>query len=102
MTSDLFGIWLKELNRKMAKEKRSILLTVDNASCHNSGIELELSNVKVQFLPKNTTSIMQPLDMGIIVATKVLGMYLAFYQTIFFAGKSNFNHLSPFYLMRDS
>ena len=31
-----------------------------------------------------------------------LGMYLAFYQTIFFAGKSNFNHLSPFYLMRDS
>ena len=72
MTSDLFGIWLKELNRKMAKEKRSILLTVDNASCHNSGIELELSNVKVQFLPKNTTSIMQPLDMGIIAATKVL------------------------------
>ena len=71
MTSDLFGIWLKELNRKMAKEKRSILLTVDNASCHNSGIELELSNVKVQFLPKNTTSIMQPLDMGIIAATKV-------------------------------
>ena len=56
MTSDLFGIWLKELNRKMAKEKRSILLTVDNASCHNSGIELELSNVKVQFLPKITTS----------------------------------------------
>ena len=70
MTSELFSFWLKDLNKKMMMEKRKILLLVDNAACHNSGLELELSNVEVVFLPKNTTSIMQPLDMGIIQATK--------------------------------
>ena len=29
MTSELFGMWLKELNKKMIMEKRKILLTVD-------------------------------------------------------------------------
>ena len=72
MTSDLFESWLRDVNRKMGSENRHILLLVDNASCHNSAVELELSNVEVQFLPKNTTSILQPMDMGIIAATKVI------------------------------
>ena len=66
MTSQLFESYLRDLNKKVM-EKRQILLIVDNASCHNSGMEVELSHVKVKFLPPNTTSIMQPLDMGVMI-----------------------------------
>ena len=37
---------------------------MDNASCHP--IDSELSNIKLQFFPPNTTAKLQPLDQGII------------------------------------
>ena len=47
----------------MKKQNRTILLFVDNPSSHPL---VNLSNVKVQFLPPNTTSLTQPMDQGII------------------------------------
>ena len=68
MTSGVFETWLKKLNRKMASEKRKILLFLHNASSHPT---VEYSNEKLQFFPPNTTSMLQPMDQGIIQATKV-------------------------------
>ena len=69
MTGDIFGDWLREINLKMNKAKRKILLFVDNATSH---VDLNLSNVTVKFMPPNLTSEVQPLDKGIIQAVKLL------------------------------
>lgn len=67
MTSVLFKTYLYELNEDLKRNKRKILLLLDNAPSHPC---VELSNIELMFLPKNTTSIIQPLDMGIIKALK--------------------------------
>ena len=64
MTSDIFASWLERFNKKMNAKKRHVLLLLDNAPCHPS--TQSLSNVSLQFLPPNTTSVLQPLDLGII------------------------------------
>ncbi|GFQ79703.1 tigger transposable element-derived protein 6 [Trichonephila clavata] len=48
----------------MRREKRRILLFLDNCTVHNNAPPL--SNVKLQFFPPNSTSRLQPLDQGII------------------------------------
>ncbi|KAI1003886.1 hypothetical protein K3495_g4332 [Podosphaera aphanis] len=68
MTRELFPEWLMRFHEKIKKEQRHVLL-LDNAPSHISN-GLDLSNVKIQFLPPNTTSRMQPLDAGIISAFK--------------------------------
>ena len=69
MTTPIFQCWLKGWNKELIKQKCEILLLIDSAPSHivdNSGY----SNIKVQFLPPNTTSQIQPLDQGIIRVTK--------------------------------
>uniref|UniRef100_U9TAP3 DDE-1 domain-containing protein n=1 Tax=Rhizophagus irregularis (strain DAOM 181602 / DAOM 197198 / MUCL 43194) TaxID=747089 RepID=U9TAP3_RHIID len=51
----------------MLRENRQL---IDNARCHESENINSLSNVKVHFLPPNTTSFLQPLDQGIIYSLK--------------------------------
>ena len=64
MTAAAFTEWLKSLERKMAVKKRHILLLLDNAPSHIHSVEL--TYVKIEMLPPNTTSHIQPLDAGII------------------------------------
>lgn len=45
-------------------QQRHILLLVDDAPAHP--VVNDLTNVQVQFLPKNTTGLVQPLDAGVI------------------------------------
>ena len=52
----------------MKSLNRSVVLFLDNATSHK--IEREYSNLKVIFLPTNTTSVLQPLDQGIIFTIK--------------------------------
>ena len=59
--------YLKNLNNLMLASNRNILLLLDNAPVHPS---IELSNVKLVFLPPNTTAGTQPLDAGIIKSFK--------------------------------
>ena len=66
MTSNVFCDWLKYFNLKMCD--RNVLLLIDNAPTHKT---LELSNVREEFLPPNTTSMLQPLDAGIIQSFKL-------------------------------
>ena len=68
MTMPLFSDWLKNLNETMKSQKRNILLLLDNAPVHP--IDLNLSNICLLFFPKNSTSIIQPLDQGIIRSFK--------------------------------
>ena len=48
-------------------------LLIDNAGGHNISLELKNKsiNVKVFYLPANTTSVLQPLDQGIIRTFKL-------------------------------
>ena len=41
----------------------------DNAPCHDHA-ELQLSNTRIAFLPPNVTTLLQPLDQGIIQSAK--------------------------------
>ena len=66
MTSEIFETVLSKLNRKLVFENRKVILFLDNATCHPESIYDEFSNIKIVFLPKNTTSRLQPLDAGII------------------------------------
>jgi hypothetical protein len=52
---------MSELNKK-------IILFLDNFSGH--GASIELKNIKIAFYPPDCTSILQPLDQGIIRAFK--------------------------------
>ena len=70
MTGVLFRDWLLNFDDWVfRKGKRRVLLLVDNARVHHStGLELQCTTVEK--LPPNTTSVLQPLDQGIIMAAK--------------------------------
>lgn len=69
MTSTIWTEWLKQWNRRLVFEDKHILLLVDNCSAHID-ISQGLSHITVKKLPPNTTSIVQPCDMGIIRTLK--------------------------------
>ncbi|XP_057305262.1 tigger transposable element-derived protein 4-like [Hydractinia symbiolongicarpus] len=62
---------LTRFNRKLVLEDRKVILFLDNAPCHPESIIGQFSQIKIVFLPKNTTSRLQPLDAGIIQNFKV-------------------------------
>ncbi|GBM76204.1 Tigger transposable element-derived protein 6 [Araneus ventricosus] len=68
MTSEIFGDWLKGLDKEMAKKKSRILHFINNCNAHSNF--LAIKNITVKFLPPNTTSKFQPLDQGIIRSFK--------------------------------
>ena len=67
MTSGIFKTWLNKFDKRMGRKDQKVLLFLDNATSHSN---LQLCNVKPKFLPANATSIIQPLDQGIILAMK--------------------------------
>ena len=74
MDSTLFEEWVRELDRKFTLEKRKIALIVDNCTAHPH-VE-RLQSINLIFLPPNTTCKTQPMDQGVIRATK------AYYRAI--------------------
>lgn len=64
MIGALFVEWLIEWDRKLGQERTNILLLVDNCTAHDVK-NATLRNILLEFLPKNTTSILQPCDQGI-------------------------------------
>ena len=68
MTTALFEEWVGQFDRKRKRQNRNVVLFVDEPS-HPK--DKPLSNVKLVFLPANTTSTLQPLDQGIIANLKV-------------------------------
>ena len=70
MTGEILDTYLTTFNSKLRAEKRSILLFMDNAGCHPEHLRDKYSNIKIVFLPANTTSKLQPLDLGVIANFK--------------------------------
>ena len=66
MTTEIMTSVLGKINRQMEVAKRKIILFMDNAPCHPESLSERYSNIEFVFLPKNTTSRLQPLDGGII------------------------------------
>ena len=77
MNSQLFEAWFHEKFvpdvKKICEQNKipyKILLILDNAPVHPSALTSNDGNVKVKFLPANTTSVLQPMDQGILETTK--------------------------------
>ena len=79
MTSSIFEEWFhdhfvpavwRHLRKKRQQPKALLLL--DNCAAHPQALMSKDKKIVVAFLPKNTTSKIQPMDMGIIATTKRL------------------------------
>ena len=68
MNSEIFEEWVRKLDRKFRADDRNIVLIIDNCPAHPS--ISNLTNVQLVFLPPNTTSILQPMDQGVIRSLK--------------------------------
>lgn len=64
MTGEIFENWLRRWDRRLRTAHRKVLLVLDNFSGHPkiSGLDC----ITLLFLPPNTTSVTQPMDMGVI------------------------------------
>lgn len=63
MTSEIMLQWLRKVDKDMRKQSRKILLFFDNAPSHT---HLPLTNVRLCLFPPNKTSVVQPMNQGII------------------------------------
>jgi hypothetical protein len=69
MTCEIFQEFLVSLDRRMASKSRKILLFVDHCPAHQKGVR-NCKNVQEEIFPANTTSVLQPVDPGVIKALK--------------------------------
>uniref|UniRef100_A0A914CZW7 HTH CENPB-type domain-containing protein n=1 Tax=Acrobeloides nanus TaxID=290746 RepID=A0A914CZW7_9BILA len=64
MNHEIFDKWLMNWDDELDVSGRKIVLFVDNFSAHKSNVKLR--NITLKFLPENSTSVVQPMDRGII------------------------------------
>lgn len=69
MTCEIFHEFLVSLDRRMASQSRKILLFVDHCPAHPKDVG-NFKNVQVEFIPANMTSILQPMDQGVVKTLK--------------------------------
>ncbi|XP_042235751.1 tigger transposable element-derived protein 1-like, partial [Homarus americanus] len=83
--SDLLVDVFENVFKKYCKKKNidfKILLILDNAPSHPPTVAELSDNIKVLFLPPNTTSLLQPMDQGVIAAFKAYDLRRTFKKLI--------------------
>jgi hypothetical protein len=74
MKGDVFEAWILQLINEFKGQTQKMIMILDNASSRVVSsakvglLTLELSNMTLVFLPPNATSVVQPLDQGIIAS----------------------------------
>jgi hypothetical protein len=71
INADIFNNILKKFDKKMKKDNRNVVLYMDSCPAHR--VDIDLSNVTVKFLPKNSTSVLQVIY---ICITKFNNIYM--------------------------
>ncbi|KAA6314052.1 MAG: hypothetical protein EZS28_055649, partial [Streblomastix strix] len=69
MVTPIFNEYLRRENEKLKITGRKTCITVDNCSFHKTYPSF-FSNITIRYLTTNTTSVLQPMDLGIIHAFK--------------------------------
>ena len=71
MTGEILDKVLSKINRTLRVNGLSVLLLMDNAGCHPQDLQHKYTKIMIVFLPPNATSILQPLNLGIIINFKL-------------------------------
>lgn len=81
MTAEIFLAWFnnvfvpsvkENLREKRMPEDSKVVLLLDNCRAHPLAQELKKGNISALFLPPNVTSLIQPMDQGVIQNMKML------------------------------
>ena len=68
LNGDLFGEWIKKLDSSFRGQDRKVVLMINNCPAYP---EIKnLPNINLIFLPPNMTSVLQPMDQGVIRSLK--------------------------------
>ena len=68
MDSQIFEDWVRKIDRKLRTDGRKIALIIDNCPAHPH--VSDFTDIQLIFLPPNTTSVLQPMDQGVIRSLK--------------------------------
>ena len=100
VTAHIFLDWfnncfVKEVQAYLRRKNLSnkALLIIDNAPGHPTSMKLENSDIEILFLPPNTTSILQPLDQGLIATFKAYYTRRTFQRILEASEKPNFSNV---------
>nr|XP_042913967.1 tigger transposable element-derived protein 4-like [Parasteatoda tepidariorum] len=69
MTITIWEKTIRRLDRQFAKKKRKVVFIADNCTAHTN--IAQLASIELVFLPPNVTSVLQPLDQGVIQNLKL-------------------------------
>lgn len=69
ITRSIFTEWVVAFDCDMKRQGRKVCLLLDNCSAHRID-DVVLTNTEVKYFPPNCTSLIQPLDQGVIVSLK--------------------------------
>ena len=93
MSSDIF---LNYLNKIDAQLSSKICLILDNFSGHKIPELIKYNNIEIVFLPPNTTSLLQFLDMGIINSFKAKFRNININNYLYYFYNNNLKYKQPF------
>ncbi|XP_054087836.1 tigger transposable element-derived protein 4-like [Zeugodacus cucurbitae] len=69
-SSEIYTKWILKQYKKFGKQDRKVLLFVDNYTAHPRDVKNKLKNIQLAYFPPNMTSLLQPMDQGIIYNMK--------------------------------